>query len=345
MHRGQAPELFWLAKYGRDDREELLRADIRSLYRHEHIAPETLVQRLYRFKEVQSAQLDFNALFGNALILEEVEKVSEYCRHSDGWTDWLIQGDSLLVMTPQLEREGMAGKVQCVYVDPPYGIKYGSNWQMKLNNRTVKDGDDADLTGEPGQIKAYRDTWEQGIRSCLSCLRDRLLVAKELLTESGSCFVQISDENVNLVRCLMDEVFGSGNFVALLSFKKTAGLTSEYLAGTSDYVLWYARNTELLQFRQLFRERAIGGEGADAYQNLRSHDGTVRRLTSEEYVDPGLIPKGAKVFRYQILQSQREGRPSGPGAAMYFEVSFEGKEYVPSGSRGWTATREGMDRL
>ena len=143
--------------------------------------------------------------------------------------------DSLLVMTSLLEREGMAEQVQCIYIDPPYGIKYGSNWQIKLNNRTVRDADDESLSGEPEQIKAFRDTWELGIHSYLSYLRDRLLIAKELLHPSGSCFVQISDENVHLVRCLMDEVFGSENFVSLISFKKTTGQTAEYLPGTADY--------------------------------------------------------------------------------------------------------------
>lgn len=166
----------------------MLELDIRSLYRHEHVAPEKLIELLYKL--VEDAQPDFfsmNHLFGNALEHDELEKVSEYYQHSDGWTNRLIQGDSLLVMASLLEREGMAGQVQTIYMDPPYGIKYGSNWQMKLNDRNVKDGSDEHLTGEPEQVKAFRDTWELGIHSYLSYLRDRLLVAKELLTESGSC--------------------------------------------------------------------------------------------------------------------------------------------------------------
>jgi adenine-specific DNA-methyltransferase len=217
VHRGQDPELFWMNKYGDDDRQDLLNVDIRSLYRHEHIAPEKLITGLHRIvEEKQDAeQLDMfsaNELFGNALEKDELEKVSDYYHHHDGWTNRLIQGDSLLVMTSLLEREGMAGQVQCFYFDPPYGIKYNSNWQMKLNDRNVKDGKDEHVSGEPEMIKAFRDTWELGIHSYLSYLRDRLLVARELLADSGSCFVQISDENVHLVRCLMDEVFGSENF-------------------------------------------------------------------------------------------------------------------------------------
>jgi adenine-specific DNA-methyltransferase len=215
VHRGQDPELFWLNKYGNDDREQLLKVDIRSLYRHEHISPELLINNLYKIKEGQSTQLDMYSLFGSNLKMDELDKVADYYKYSDDWKNRIIQGDSLLVMASLLEREGMAGKVQAIYFDPPYGIKYGSNWQMKLNSRDVKDGNDEYLTGEPEMIKAFRDTWELGIHSYLSYLRDRLIVAKELLTESGSCFVQISDENVHLVRNLMDEVFGSENFIAL----------------------------------------------------------------------------------------------------------------------------------
>lgn len=148
-----------------------------------------------------------------------MQRITEYYQHNADWRNRLIQGDSLLVMNSLLQREGMAGRVQMVYIDPPYGIKYGSNWQMKLNNRDVKDNDES-LTGEPEMIKAFRDTWELGIHSYLSYLRDRLVLARELLTESGSCFVQISDENVHLVRNLMDEVFGSENFLLLLPSKK-----------------------------------------------------------------------------------------------------------------------------
>jgi adenine-specific DNA-methyltransferase len=323
--------------------------DIRSLYRHEHLAPETLIKGLYRIVAEKSASQDelftVNELFGNAIGHEELDKVTDYYKWTDGWTNRLIQGDSLLVMTSLLEREGMAGHVQCIYLDPPSGIKYGSNWQIKLNNHTVMDGQDDSLSGEPEQIKAFRDTWELGIHSYLSYLRDRLLVAKQLLHESGSCFVQISDQNVHLVRCLMDEVFRSENFVALISFKKTTGQTSEYLPGTSDYALWYARDITRLKFRPLYKEREIGGEGAEAYTSVQLEDGTIRGFTPEEFANPQVIPNKARVFRYQILQSQREGRPSGPGSAMYFEVEFQGRTFVPSGSRGWTTTRQGLEKL
>ena len=162
-----------------------------------------------------------------------------------------------MVMTSLLEREGMAGQVQTVYIDPPYGIKYGGNWQIHMKNRDVKDGSDNSLTGEPEQIKAFRDTWELGIHSYLSYMRDRLIIAKELLNESGSCFVQISDENVHLIRSLMDEVFGSENFVSLITFRKTTGFQNNYLASVSDYIIWYVKDINQGKFRPIFREKDI----------------------------------------------------------------------------------------
>src|SRR5208282_4493308 len=170
----------------------------------------------------------------------------EFYKHAHNWSNRLIAGDSLLVMNSLLEKEGMAGQVQMVYFDPPYGIIYGSNFQPFVNKRDVKDGKDEDLTAEPETIKAFRDTWELGIHSYLTYLRDRLLLARELLHESGSCFVQISDENVHHVRELMDEVFGAKNFVGLITFAKTTGATVNYLPATSDYLVWYARQQEKL---------------------------------------------------------------------------------------------------
>ena len=282
--RGQDPELFWMHKYGPEDREDRLRVDIRNLYRTEHIAPEKLIQQLYRIREEgpESPQLSFNELFGNALEYEEPDKPASYYTHADGRTNRLIQGDSLVVMTSLLERKGMVGKVQMIYLDPPYGIKFGSNWQMKLGERNVKDGDDKALSGEPEVIKAYRDTWELGIHFYLSYLRDRLLVARDLLTESGSCFVQISDENVHLVRCVMDEVFGSGNFVNLISVQKTTSSTNRSLSGVADYLLCYGKNYETTKYRPLFKPKTTGGEGAAHYQMVELPGGTRRGLAAEE---------------------------------------------------------------
>lgn len=223
--RGRDPELYWLGKYKNDDEDTQspdLHVDTRSLYRHEEINPEMLINQLYTFK-IDDKAAGMASLFGNnmpkTIYEDEIQRITEYYQHNADWRNRLILGDSRLVMNSLLQREGMAGQVQMIYIDPPYGIKYGSNWQMKLNNRDVKDNDES-LSGEPEMIKAFRDTWELGIHSYLSYLRDRLVLTRELLTESGSCFVQISDDNVHLVRCLMDEVFGSENFVSQIIYKK-----------------------------------------------------------------------------------------------------------------------------
>jgi adenine-specific DNA-methyltransferase len=343
VHRGQDPELYWLDKYGAEDREDRTSVDIRSLYRHEHIAPESIIKGLYRIVATESKEgpdltgFTTAELFGNAIAHEELDKVSDYYTHSDGWTNRLIQGDSLLAMTSLLEREGMAGQVQCFYFDPPYGIKYGSNWQIRLNNRTVTDGQDDSLSAEPEQIKAFRDTWELGIHSYLSYLRDRLLVARELLHESGSCFVQISDENVHLVRCLMDEVFGSGNFVSLITFRKTTSASGERLSSVSDYIIWYAKSRDVMKSRSLYLERV--GEGWVNYNYLRLPDGAHRRMTPEESANWKLVPAGARIYRRDNLTSQR---PAGGTDVRAFE--FEGRSYTP-GKGTFKTDLAGLQRL
>ena len=342
VHRGQDPELFWMNKYGTDDIDDLLKVDIRSLYRHEHIAPEKLIAGLHRVVEEKNPldQIDLfstNELFGNALEKDELQKVSEYYSHHDGWTNRLIQGDSHLVMASLLEREGMAGQVQTIYIDPPYGIKYNSNWQMKLNDRNVKDGSDEHLTGEPEMIKAFRDTWELGIHSYLSYLRDRLLIARELLTESGSCFVQISDENVHLVRCLMDEVFGSENFVNQINYQKTsAQTTAKGLPPVSDYILWYCKQKNALKFRQLFVDKEVDGDVN--YKFIEYPDGTREGLNNQQVVSKQKSGQG-KIFRLSELTSQTGSNST------QFQFEFEGKLFSPKGSRGWSTSKTGLDRL
>jgi adenine-specific DNA-methyltransferase len=386
--RGQDPELFWMHKYGSDEKltaqldelqaklkagdnagartalenlrdlithcyeqpdDESLAVDIRSLYRHEHIAPETLIKGLYRLVVEKAANQDelfaANELFGNAIGHEELDKVSDYYTHSDGWTNRLIQGDSLLVMTSLLEREGMTGQVQCIYLDPPYGIKFGSNWQIRLNNRTVKDGDDDSLSGEPEQVKAFRDTWELGIHSYLSYLRERLLVARQLLHESGSCFVQISDENVHLVRNLMDEVFGSENFVSLITFKTKNPLRNSYLAGVGDYVLWYGKEFESgdpNRCRTKYRKQFLDQPLLESTQfNLIEHaDGRIESIPESrrrEILDS--LPKDSRVFMSLDLSS------SGRTESCVFDYEYNGRTYKPTAGKSWKTNRVGMERL
>lgn len=330
IHRGQDPELYWLNKYGNDNREELLKVDIRSLYRHEHISPEVIMRQLFKLKEEKTDQLSLNDLFGNALEHDEEDKVSEYYKHMDGWSNRLIQGDSLLVMTSLLEREGMAGKVQCIYIDPPYGIKYGGNWQIKINDKSMPstDGDEA-LTGEPEQIKAFRDTWELGIHSYLTYLRDRIVVAKELLSTSGACFIQISDENLHLVRNIMDEVFGSENFVSLITVQKTSGKTSRYLDTISDYVLFYSKQKEDLKYRQLW-DNKLESETLKRYNYLELPDGKSIKLTKEQIEGQAPIPEGKRWGDYALhSQGETAGETSKP-------FVFNGETYTPKRGRHWS---------
>lgn len=346
--RGRDPELYWLGKYKNDSEDTQspdLRVDTRSLYRHEEINPEMLINRLYTMK-IDDKAANVASLFGNELpptvYEDELNRITEYYKHNDDWRNRLIQGDSLLVMNSLLQREGMAGRVQMIYIDPPYGIKYGSNWQMKLNNRDVKDNDES-LSGEPEMIKAFRDTWELGIHSYLSYLRDRLVLARELLTESGSCFVQISDDNVHLVRCLMDEIFGSENFVSQIIYTKTSGFTANAIGNVADFIIWYAKDISHIKVRKLFKEKSYDEDGT-LYSKIELSSGERMSISEWEKKNNQKFiyqsrPKGSKIFRTGDLSSQGKATNDQP-----FE--FEGKIYVPSKGRHWTANYPvGMNRL
>lgn len=259
----------------------------------------------------------------------------DFYKHKHGWSNRLIAGDSLLVMNSLLEKEGMAGQVQMIYFDPPYGIKYGSNFQPFVNKRDVKDGKDEDLTAEPEMIKAFRDTWELDIHSYLSYLRNRLLLTHELLHESGSVFVQISDENLHHVRELMDEIFGSDNFCAVIPFATSTGLGSTLLKSVGDFILWYGKQREQVKYRQLYRQRFdfVG------YTHVELPDGNRRSLTYEEAIRPALLPKGSRVFRTDNLSS------SGATPSCIFDYTFQGKRYSPAANRSWKTNPKGMEAL
>lgn len=348
--RGRDPELYWLGKYRNDDNataDTEIQIDTRSLYVHEDIQPERMINSLYRLREERHVPMLFSdEELGQTAVEDELERVTEYYHHDINWKNRLIQGDSLLVMNSLLQREGMAGKVQCVYIDPPYGIKFGSNWQMKLNDRNVKDNDES-LSGEPEMIKAFRDTWELGIHSYLSYLRDRLVTARELLSQSGSCFVQISDENVHLVRCLMDEVFGSENFVSQIVYQKTtgAGSSNELLspAAVYDIIIWYSKEKSNLKYRKLYYPKTFGGEGASAYKKLELADGTRMTIAEWERANEKKFkyesrPTNSKVYGLDNLTSQSGGENSRP------PIEFKGKIYtIKSGS--WKTHKIGIKRL
>ena len=341
--RGHDPELYWLGKYKNDNEDTQsadLRVDTRSLYRHEEIRPEMLINQLYAIKEDEKAA-NMGTLFGNELpptiYEDELKRITEYYQHNADWRNRLIQGDSLLVMNSLLQREGMAGKVQMIYIDPPYGIKYGSNWQMKLNNRDVKDNDES-LSGEPEMIKAFRDTWELGIHSYLSYLRDRLVLARELLTESGSCFVQISDENVHLIRNLMDEVFGSENFISLISTKKSGGMGADIISNITDFIIWYAKDKTVIKTRKLFIPKSLTEGVGLRYNRVEEIDGTIRAITRAEQLDSSLLPKGAKIILGGPITSQDPSKNP-------FSFNFNGKSYKCPANQHWKTNETGMIRL
>jgi len=344
--RGQDPELYWMHKYGEDDAQRELEVDIRSLYRHEHVAPEKIISSLYRLRGRDETQQEMftHQLFGNPLALDELDKPLSYYKQPNKWQNRLIQGDSLLVMTSLLEREGMAGQVQCIYIDPPYGIKYGSNWQMRVDDFKVPTSEsDEALSGEPEVIKAFRDTWELGIHSYLSYLRDRMLVARDLLNSTGSVFVQISDENVHLVRVTMDEIFGSENFIGLIPFrKKTMPFGGHFIEQMSDFLIWYGKQKltsdgrPFAKFRQIFAEKDVRGD--QDYKWLLLSDGTYRQMTKAEHETHFGLPEGARIYRLKSLE------PSGPMSEGMFEFEHEAFSYA-SPKNGYGTTRNGMKKL
>jgi adenine-specific DNA-methyltransferase len=335
------PQLVWKGKDEQDQSD--LEVPVVPIYIQEKVHPRAIVENLRETASEGAPEPeltlfdDFNGI--------EFEQLVDFYNWGVKWANRLILGDSLLVMTSLSEKERLRGKVQTIYLDPPYGIKFGSNWQVSTRKREVSDGKVTDATRQPEQIRAFRDTWELGVHTYLTYLRDRLVVARDLLTESGSIFLQIGDENVHLVRSLLDEVFGSQNFVSLIAFKKTGGSTGELLGGTADYLLWYARDRSLVKFRQLFREKAVAAEGATAYSQLQLADGSRRPLTPDErrgFVEP---PEGSRVYRLDNLTSQSIGREKGEGAAGWFPVEFEGREHRPSIKARWKTNETGMERL
>jgi len=324
------PQLVWAGKAEHTSFE----VPTVSLHVHERIDPRTIIEAVRkRNGNGQALQL---GLFEEER-KEPLREAIEFYRHKHGWTNRLIAGDSLLVMNSLLEKEGMAGKVQMIYIDPPYGIRYGSNFQPFVNKRDVKDGKDEDLTSEPEQIRAFRDTWELGIHSYLTYLRDRLLLARELLHESGSIFVQIGDENVHHVRELMDEVFGAGNFLALITFTTSVPLGATYMPGVTNYLLWYAKDVKLTKFRRLYVDKEIGG--GTAYSSVELPDGTRRGMTTREQENPSLLPEGCRYFFNLSLLS------AGTTQSCVYDFEFAGRKFSPGGGRSWKTTQDGMRRL
>ncbi|MDW8058328.1 MAG: site-specific DNA-methyltransferase, partial [Bacteroidia bacterium] len=316
------PQLVWAGKEERSTFE----VDILPLHTHERIAPKAIIEALQRPEPPQPS------LFGEASL--PLHKQIELYRHTVPWANRLILGDSLLVMNSLLHYEGLAGQVQMIYIDPPYGIKFSSNFQPRIDRRDVRDKPE-DLTHEPEQIQAYRDTWQLGIHSYLTYLRDRLLLARELLADSGSIFVQINDENLHLVRCLLDEVFGRDNFVSLITFTKTSGQSTKLLPSISDYIIWYAKEKEKLKYRPLYWHKEHG-PGYEAYRYAEFPNGVRVSISSS---DEELRSVVLRRFRLSSITSQGYIQSSA------FELTLEGKKYKPPANRHWATSQEGIERL
>jgi adenine-specific DNA-methyltransferase len=331
------PQLVWKGK-DEQDRADLA-VPVVPIYIQEKIHPQAIINSLLRSERHADNQLNLFADFNG--LPEEFDQRVDFYQHEGNWSNRMILGDSLLVMTSLAEKEGLKGKVQTIYMDPPYGIKFGSNWQVSTRKRDVKDGKAEDMTRQPEQVRAFRDTWKLGIHSYLAYLRERLVIAQDLLTETGSVFVQIGDENVHLVRSLLDEVFGSESFVALITVQKMAGLSSEFLKGACDYILWYARDKNQAKYRQLFIDKTLGvGHGSGArYDQMMSPEGERRPLLDDPTELKQLEREGWRAFQPTTLTT------FGSGGSSYFPYRFKGKDYYPGDGKGWLTTRSGLDRL
>jgi adenine-specific DNA-methyltransferase len=299
------------------------------LFVHERLSTKAILESLKRRKRDKTQQM---TLFGD-VELDLTDRILCAYEHKAPWVNRMILGDSLVVMNSLLEYEGLGGQVQMIYMDPPYGVKFGSNFQPFIRKRDVKHGDDQFMTREPEMVQAYRDTWELGIHSYLTYLRDRFLIARELLTESGSIFVQISDENVHHVRELMDEIFGTRNFVSQIAFQRSSGFETKYLPGLYDIVLWYAKNKDNVKYHQLFQEKATG--------ELTYYDKV--QLKTGQIVDAadlnGKVPAGSRFLLYQPLVS------SGDSPNLSYSFQYDGKTYHCGNGRHWKTSKEGLERL
>ena len=334
-NRDLDPQLVWRGKDEQDWSDLVVNAP--PLYIQERVHPKVLIDDLMRQsrngRRPDEYQTDMFADF-NGLPSEEAK--TEFYEHDANWSNRMILGDSLRVMASLAEREGLRGKVQCIYIDPPYGIKFNSNFQWSTRSRDVKDGNAAHITREPEQVKAFRDTWRDGIHSYLTYLRDRLTVARDLLSDSGSIFVQMGDENVHRVRALMDEAFGEENFFSLITLKKLSPLGTSGMANVTDYILWYARSKPRIKFRPVFDMKAKGSESRYDYVQLPS--GERRKLTKkeEEYLDN--LPSDWKLYSPQGMLS------SGYTPTCIFDFNFRGKK-IGRNRKSWRTNPSGMETL
>ena len=341
-NRDLDPQLVWRGK-DEPDWSDLV-VQVPPLFIQEKVYPKVVIDDLVRrSKETEAKKADESGyqadLFADFNGLPNEEARTEFYQHDANWSNRMILGDSLQVMASLAEREGLRGKVQCIYIDPPYGIKFKSNFQWSTTSRDVKDGKVDHITREPEQVKAFRDTWRDGIHSYLTYLRDRLMVARNLLTESGSIFVQIGDENVHRVRAVMDEVFGEENQVSQITFRTTTGRGGDFLSSAANYILWYAKQRENCKFRTSYQDKLVGTSTDQVYSLVRSADGSNNRITKAQRNDPSLIPHDARRFRSDNLTSQS----GGPTTVFPFEI--RGISITAPKKGGWKTNAVGMVRL
>ena len=332
------PQLVWRGKDQQDWSDLVVHAP--PLYIQEKVHPKALIDDLLRItkeREHDTGQrtpdlfADFNG------VPKDVDK-TEFYQHDQNWSNRMILGDALQVMASLAEREGLRGKVQCIYFDPPYGIKFNSNFQWSTTSRDVKDGRVDQITREPEQVKAFRDTWRDGIHSYLTYLRDRLTVARDLLTDSGSIFVQIGDENVHRVRALLDEVFGEANFVSQIFFRTTSGLGASFLSGTGNFLLFYAKDKNLLKFRNMFLPSGLEQDVGNRFTRVQTGEMIRRVMNPEERAHAEDALKRVRVYRHDNLTSQSGGTTTS------FNYEFEGILFN-KGKGFWKTNIEGMNRL
>lgn len=337
-NRDLDPQLVWRGKDDQDWSDLVVHAP--PIYIQEKVHPKVLIDDLLRRTAVDKKEnLEQPDLFADFNGLPSEGAKTEFYQHDAHWANRMILGDSLQVMASLAEREGLRGKVQCIYFDPPYGIKFNSNFQWSTTSRDVKDGNVGHITREPEQVKAFRDTWRDGIHSYLTYLRDRLTVARDLLTETGSIFVQIGDENVHRVRAVLDEVFGDENFVSVIAFQKTGGFSSSSLDNVLDFIVCYAKRKEQLKFRQLFGPKGSSKSGLKNYPILELDYGVTRSLTRDEFENPSILPADLRHYGVHAITSSGSANEPQP-------FGFNGITWEPKKNEHWKAQYpEGMKRL
>ena len=332
------PQLIWRGKDVQDWSDLIVQAA--PLYIQEKVHPKVLIDDLRR-QSAKAAKADAPQpdLFADFNGLPSEDAKTEFYQHDTNWSNRMILGDSLQVMASLAEREALKGLVQCIYFDPPYGIKFNSNFQWSTTSRDVKDGNTDHITREPEQVKAFRDTWRDGIHSYLTYLRDRLTVARDLLTESGSIFVQIGDENVHRVRAVMDEVFGDENFLSMIVVRKTGGATTETLSTVTDLILSYAKNAKQVKYRQLLFSKIAGEDGGSEYSQVEFESGIQRKLDEIDFDSSGILLRDRKIFATDSAVSD------GFRINTSVPFSWNGITVDPGKTKNWKTTLEGMSRL